>query len=456
MSSKNKDLTVGKPSKVIFRFCLPLFASIIFQQLYNLADSYVCGRFVGENALAAVGNSYEITLVLIAFAFGANIGCSVIVSRLFGAKEYGKVKTAVYTALISVGVLCATLMLLSFAFGNTLLGIIHTPADIFADSKLYLDIYILGLPFVFFYNLSNGIFSALGDSKTPFIFLACSSIANIILDVLFTTRFVGFFRNGVAGVAWATFICQGISCILAVIYVIMRMAEIKPEGKTKVFSAPLLWDMTKIAVPSIIQQSFVSVGNIFIQSFVNPFGTGVIAGYAAAIKLNNLVVTSLTTVGTGISNFTSQNIGARQVKRIKEGYKAGLKLVLYLVIPFMLLYFFFGKYLILFFLNNPSEDALSTGIIILRIVSPFYYLIASKLIADGVLRGAGTMREFMFTTFMDLFMRVVIAWILSRTSLGSLGIWISWPFGWATSSTMSIFFYFKARWIKFNNLDPNS
>ena len=210
----NKDLTVGKPDAILWRFCLPLFFSAIFQQLYNIADSFVAGKFINNDALAAVGNSYEITLIFLAFGFGCNIGCSVIVSELFGEKSYNRLKTAVYTTFISCGILCAALMLLGFLFTDGLLSLIKTPENIFADSKLYMDIYLLGLPFIFFYNVSNGIFSALGDSKTPSIFLTCSSFANIAVDIYF----VAVLKLGVAGVAWATFLCQGISCILAVIF----------------------------------------------------------------------------------------------------------------------------------------------------------------------------------------------------------------------------------------------
>ena len=157
----NRDLTVGEPQKVLWRFCLPLFGSIIFQQLYNIADSFVVGKFVGENALAAVGNSYEITLIFIAFAFGCNIGCSVIVSRLFGEKEFGEMKTAVHTSLIATGVLCGVLMLFGLFGCGWLLRLINTPSEVFADSMLYLDIYVWGLPFLFFYNVNLIILLAL-------------------------------------------------------------------------------------------------------------------------------------------------------------------------------------------------------------------------------------------------------------------------------------------------------
>lgn len=439
----NKDLTVGKSSTVLWKFCLPLFGSIIFQQLYNIADSFVAGKFVGESALAAVGNSYEITLIFIAFAFGCNIGCSVIVSQLFGGKKFSQLKTAVYTTLIAGGVLCAVLMAIGMLFCTDLLRWIHTPDNVFADSELYLDIYILGLPFVFYYNIATGIFSALGDSKTPFWFLACSSLGNVAVDILFVT----VFKMGVSGVAWATFLCQGISCVLAVAFVFFRLQKIKTDTRPKVFSWQLLGKIAAVAVPSILQQSFISVGNILIQGIINSFGSAVMAGYSASIKLNNLVITSLTTLGNGISNFTAQNLGAGKLLRIKEGFQAGLKLVWILCVPLTFLYVFAGKYLVYIFLDNPSGTAMDTGVALLRILAPFYCVVAAKLVADGVLRGAGRMRQFMAATFTDLILRVVLAKVLSGY-FGVIGIWIAWPIGWSVATVLSLLFYVRGNWKK--------
>ena len=439
----NRDLTIGKPSTVLWKFCLPLFGSIIFQQLYNIADSFVAGKFVGEDALAAVGNSYEITLIFIAFGFGCNIGCSVIVSRLFGAKQYKDLKTAVYTTLIASSVLCVALMLAGLLLGQPLLHLIRTPENVFADSWLYLEIYIWGLPFVLFYNVATGVFSALGDSRTPFIFLACSSTANIFMDILFVTAF----DMGVAGVAWATFICQGISCVLAVLFVFKRFVKIKTEGKICVFSWALLKDISIIAIPSILQQSFISVGNIIIQGIINGFGSGVMAGYAASVKLNNLVITSLTTLGNGISNFTAQNLGAEKPKRVKEGFRVGVKLVWIICVPLVLLYLFAGKYLVYAFLDTPSDAALSSGITFLRILSPFYFVVSLKLVSDGVLRGAGMMKKFMIATFTDLILRVILAKVLS-IPFASTGIWLAWPIGWIIATILSVIFYRTGKWKK--------
>ncbi|MCI8442169.1 MAG: MATE family efflux transporter [Provencibacterium sp.] len=439
----NVDLTCGKPSRVLFRFCLPLFGSILFQQLYNLADSLVAGRFIGEQALAAVGNSYEITLIFIAFGFGCNMGCSVIVSQLFGGKRFSELKTAVYTALIATGVLCLLLMSGGLLFCTRLLQAIHTPEDILADSRLYLDIYIWSLPFVFFYNVATGIFSALGDSKTPFCFLAASSTANIGMDILFVTAF----QMGVAGVAWATFLCQGVSCLLAVLFVWKRLAAIADEeqGPVPIFSWNLFFRIARIAIPSILQQSFISVGNILLQGIINTFGSGVIAGYSAAIKLNNLVITSLTTFGNGISNFTAQNVGAGKMERIRAGFSAGLRLTWGICLPLFLAWFFAGKLLLRVFLEDPSGLAMQTGLDILHILSPFYFVIGTKLIADGVLRGAGRMNAFMVSTFTDLILRVSLAKLFSL-SLGAAGIWLAWPVGWTVAAILSLLFYRRGGW----------
>lgn len=437
----NKDLTQGKPETALIRFSIPLLGSILFQQLYNIADSLVAGKFIGENALAAVGNSYEITLIFIAFAFGSNIGCSVIISQLFGAKRMTELKSAVNTTLIACGVLVAALTLFGFIFCPSLLRLINTPEDIFADSLLYLNIYVGGLVFLFFYNIATGIFSALGDSKTPFYFLAASSTANIFMDILFVTSF----DMGVSGVAWATFLCQGVSCVLSLLALFKRLKTIKCDEKPKLFCPDLLNRITRIAVPSILQQSFISIGNILIQSVINGFGTGVVAGYAASIKLNNLVVTCLTTLGNGMSNFTAQNIGAGKMERVKQGHKGGLMLCYALCVPVFIFYFFFSKTAMNIFIDSASPDAMNSGIMFLKIVSPFYFAVATKLLTDGVLRGAGAMKHFMVATFTDLILRVALAYLLP-IKFGFVGIWLAWPIGWVIGTAMSYVFYLKGVW----------
>ncbi len=435
----NKDLTIGNPQKVLWTFCLPMFGSIIFQQLYNIADSLVAGKFIGEHALAAVGNSYNITLIYIAFAFGCNMGCSVVVSQFFGTKDFKNMKTSVYTALTASAVLCAALMAFGFLSCDLMLRLMKTQKEIFDDSALYLNIYILGLPFLFFYNIATGIFSALGDSKTPFLFLAASSTANILADILF----VKTFSMGIAGTAWATFVCQGISCICSVLLILKRLSAIAAGPDVCLFSWNLLKKLSIIAIPSILQQSFISIGNIMIQGCINGFGVSVAAGYSAAVKLNNLVITSFTTIGNGMSNFSAQNIGANQFLRVKEGFRGGIKLVWILCLPLCLLYLCFGKYLLLLFMDSSSEQALHTGQQFLFILSPFYFVVSVKLIADGILRGAGAMKQFMVATFSDLALRVILAFLFSGILDAAIGIWLAWPVGWCIGTGISICFYQK-------------
>lgn len=442
--ASNKELTAGKPLPMLIKYSLPLIGSVIFQQLYNLADSFVAGRFVGENALAAVGNSYEVTLIYLAFAIGGNIGCSVVVSQFFGAKRYNELRCAVTTALIACAVLCAVLMGLGFIFTPALLRLIKTSETIFGDSLLYLNIYTAGLFFTFFYNISTGLFTAMGDSVTPFIFLAASSTANILVDILF----VKIFANGVAGVAWATFICQGISCVLAMIFLIRRTRSIHVDeaDRMPLFSWSILRRITAVAVPSILQQGFVSVGNVIIQGVINSFGTSVTAGYTAAVKINNFIINSQMSVANGMSAFTAQNIGAGKPDRVREGVKSCVAINLVLSIVGIAVCMLGGEFVVGLFMKDKTSEALDIGTNFLRIIMFFYPVVSAKLIADAVMRGSGTMKLFMLSTFSDLLLRVVLAIILSKALGNVVGVWYAWPIGWTLSTVLSFIFYASGAW----------
>ena len=440
----NKDLTEGRVAPILIKFALPLLLSMVFQQLYNIADSLVAGKFISEEALAAVGNSYEITLIFIAFAFGCNMGTSILVSQFFGAKRYDDVRLAITTSYISTFVLVVVLTICGILGTDGLLSLINTPQEIFADSALYLDIYIYGLVFLFFYNLATGVFSALGDSRTPFVFLAISSTANIFMDILFVT----VFSMGVDGVAWATFICQGVSCILANAVLVKRISSMtKGLEKGRLFDRRMFFKFIYLAVPSILQQSFVSVGNILVQTIINSFGSAVIAGYSAAIKLNNLVITSTTTLANAVSSFTSQNIGAAKYERVVSGWRVGIAFTECMLIPIILLFTLGADLVLRIFLDDVSSLAMATGRSFLLIVAPFYLVVAIKNISDAVLRGAGDMKPFMADTFIDLLLRVGLSWLFS-SYWGTVGIWLSWPVGWSVATVISIFFYLSGHWKK--------
>ncbi len=442
------DLTKGKTSKVILYFSLPLFISVIFQQMYSIADSVIAGRFAGEAALASVGASYPITNIFNAIAVGCNIGCGVVISQLFGAGKYKKVKTAVYTSLISSLVISVVLTVLGIMLTPSLMKLINTPEDIFTDSALYLKIYIAGFTFLFLYNIANGVFASLGNSKIPLYFLIFSSVTNVVLDYVF----VAYFNMGVSGVAWATFIAQGIAGVMSVLTLLYHLKSLKTDEKAEIFSFEMLKSISKISIPSVLQQSFVSVGNVFIQGEINSYGSAVIAGYSAAIKLNTFAVNSLVTFGNSVSSFTAQNVGAMQYKRIKEGFKSGAVLSIITAIIFSVVYVVFSETLIgVFMEGDKSVLALTTGKQFLIIVEPFLCFIGFKVVCDGVLRGTGNMKYFMFATFADLVLRVILAFIFSHF-FGAVGIWLSWPIGWGLAVVLSFAFYKKViRFLEIRN-----
>ncbi len=431
------DLTVGKPSAVLWRFTVPMFISVIFQQMYSIFDSAIAGRFAGEDALAAVGASYPITMIFMAVAMGCNVGCCVVISQYFGAKNYEQVKTAAFTTIISSTVLSGILTIFGILFSGRLMQVINTPDNVFADGTLYLKIYIGGLVFLFLYNVCTGIYTSLGDTKTPLYFLIGSSVGNIILDYVF----VAVFKWGVSGVAWATFIAQGVACILSLINLKRKISCIKTAQKPAMFSVKMLRRVTLYAVPSILQQSFVSVGNIFVQYLVNGFGSSCIAGYSAAIKLNTFAITGFSTLSNGLSSYVAQNYGAGKLERIKKGYKSGIIMASIVAIPFIVCYFCLPETMLGLFLDEGGIKASEIGIKFLRIVSPFYIFVGIKIMSDGTLRGKGNMLGFMITTFSDLILRVILAFILSAP-YGSTGIWLSWPVGWLVSTLLSVVFVF--------------
>lgn len=432
------DLTKEHPNKTLWRFLLPMLFSVMFQQIYNIADSMIAGRFAGENALAAVGASYPITIIFMAFAVGMNLGASVVVSRLFGAEDRGGVKRAVTTAFLSSMVLGIILTLFGYFFNHQMMRWIRTPQNIMADGVLYLKIYIFGIIFLMLYNVCTGVFTALGDSKTPLYFLLGSSAGNIILDYIFVAKF----QWGVSGVAWATFIAQGVSAVLALVTLLGRLQKFAGKEKQPWFDKKLFAQIMAIAIPSILQQSVLSVGNLFVQGIVNQFGSAVVAGYSGAIKLNTFAINIFMTLGSCLSSYTAQNIGAGKKERIPLGFRTGVKLSELTALPFVILYFIFSRQMMGLFLGAESVEAISVGMAFLKIVSPWYFMIVIKLMTDGIIRGSGAMVYFVVATVPDLILRIGFALILTK-SFGSTGIWMAWPFGWIVATTLTLIFYRK-------------
>ena len=434
------DLTKEHPDKTLWRFWLPMMFSVAFQQIYNIADSMIAGRFAGEDALAAVGAAYPITVIFMAFAVGMNLGASVIVSRLFGAGDRKGVKRAVTTAFVSSLSLAVILTVYGYFFCRNMMEWIHTPQNIMQDGVLYLKIYVFGLIFLMLYNVCTGIFTALGDSRTPLWFLLGSSAGNIVLDLLFVAKL----HWGVAGVAWATFIAQGISAVLALVTLLVRLQKFAGTERVPLFDRKLFVQILAIAVPSILQQSVLSVGNLFVQDIVNRYGSAVVAGYSGAIKLNTFAINIFMTLGSCLSSYTAQNIGAGKQERIPMGFRTGLKLSELTALPFVVLYFGLSQQMMGLFLNAESSAAIHAGVMFLRIVSPWYFMIVVKLMTDGIIRGSGAMIYFVIATIPDLILRIGFALMLSPR-FGSTGIWMAWPFGWIAATVLTIIFYRKVK-----------
>lgn len=436
------DLTVGNPFQILIRFSLPMLISMIFQQMYNIADSVIAGQFISVDALAAIGAAYPATVLFLAVATGASVGCSVVVSLRYGQKDIAGVKSAVYTAFISLTVLALLLTGLGFVIMKPLLRIIGTPTMIFHSSLLYLYVYLAGVLFVFLYNTANAVFNALGDSRTPLYFLIFSSVLNVALDLIF----VLFIKCSVMSLAWATFLAQGVSSILATVTLLRRVRRLETDEPVRYFDRGLLPSMTSVAVPSICQQSFVSIGIFLVQGIINDLGAVTVAAFAAALKISTFACTLINTLPTALTSFASQNIGAGRIDRAQEGLKCSIWIAEGLIVVINLIFFLFGGQLIGAFVNGAYQtEVIEQGTQFLRIVAPFYALIGIKNSCDSVLRGGGVMGQFMATTFTDLALRVLFSYFFAK-SLGFYSICWAYPFGWIFGTLLSVVYYKMGRW----------
>lgn len=435
MSQKKQlDMINGNPTSSLVLFTLPVILGNLFQQLYNIVDSIVVGRCVGGDALAAVGTSSSITFLFIAIATGSSIGSSVVISQLYGAKEIKEMMTSIYTAILSIIGIAIILTGIGLLFNESILEIMNTPAKLFEDAQVYLRIYFLGLLFLFLYNITNAVFNALGESKIPLFFLTFSSLLNIILDLIFVIQF----GMGVAGVAWATLISQALAAILSVTVLLVRLRKFcTPHEKIKYFDVASLSRMCKIALPTTIQQSIVSIGTVCVQSLVNTFGSVVMAGYAAATKIDNIAINPMVNIGNAVSTFTAQNIGASKPERVKKGYRAGIMMnAVICAILFLLVLFFGDKIIGIFMDHGESADSIRIGVRYIHVVSLFYFVMGFMNATNGVLRGSGDIRFFMVATLCNFFSRVVFAYVLSRF-IHENAIWWSIPIGWAIGLIIS-------------------
>lgn len=444
MASKQKiNMIEDPPGKTLLRFAVPIIIGNLFQQFYNMVDSVIVGRFVGEEALAAVGASYAVTNVFIAIAIGGGIGSSVVISQYYGARQTGKMKTSVSTALVNFAAVGLFLSIIGTIFCGRILGGLHTPENVIEDAGVYLRIYFYGLPFMFLYNIMSSIFNSLGDSKTPLKLLIFSSVFNIILDLILV---VGFHR-GVEGVAVATLAAQGLSAVLSFFILVGKLRDYEEPWLEK-YSRTIAWRMTRVAVPSIIQQSIVHMGILLVQSVVNGFGSSVLAGYTAGMRFESICIVPMIAAGNAVSTFTAQNMGAGKPERVKEGYHAGLKIVVTVAAALILIFQFAGTGLLTLFLDpETGKTAFETGLAYLHFEAFFYVMIGSKSCTDGVLRGSGDVAVFTFANLVNLGIRVWFAHVFAPV-IGVQAVWYAIPMGWTANFVISYIWYRTGRWKK--------
>lgn len=439
---KERYLIEYTPIKAIWLFSIPLIIGNFFQQTYTMVDSMVVGRYVSEDALAAIGASYAFTNIFIWLASGGGIGASVIVSHYFGEKKYRKMKTSIYSALICFLVLSIILAAIGLIVGREIMTLLRTPESVLDDAMVYLNIYFCGLPFLFMYNIISSMFNAVGKSKIPLYFLIFSSLFNIVLDI-YLVREVGF---GIAGVAIATLVAQGISAIIsfiALLIIIRRFYDGSINEKTALFSTEESVKMAKIAFPSIIQQATVSIGMMLVQSVVNTFGAQALAGFSAAARVEGFIAVPWGAFNNAMSTFTAQNLGAEMKKRVREGYIATNKLIIIFGIGFFIaLNLYAGDIIKLFLGNNISDMAYSVGTGYITFLGYCSYILGFKMSTDGMLRGAADTKAFTIANFVNLGLRVMISFTFAPI-YGVAFVWIASPIGWFANWLISYLHYRK-------------
>ena len=431
------------PWKALLIFSIPMMLGNLFQQLYTMTDSVIVGRFVGENALAAVGASYSLTSVFISVAIGGGVGSSVLVSRAFGARRYDELKTTVNTSLVSFLVLSLLLSFFGYIFSTPIMNALNTPDNIHEEAVMYLRIYFLGLPFLFMYNILSSVFNALGRSKIPLYFLIFSSLLNVALDLFM----VAVLKMGIAGAAWATLIAQGVSACLSFAVLIRNLAEFEGRART-VFDKRIFKNMTGLAIPSILQQSTVSIGMMLVQSVVNSFGSQVLAGYSAGMRIENIATVPMVSIGNTMSSYTAQNLGAQMSGRVKEGYHVSYIMVIFFAIVTCLILELFPVPLINMFIGaEGTAKAYQTGVDYLRFMGWFFAIIGFKMATDGVLRGGGDVKVFTSANLVNLSTRVIFSFALAPV-VGVAAVWYIVPVGWFLNWMISLIGYKKGIWKK--------
>ncbi|MEG2928627.1 MAG: MATE family efflux transporter [Oscillospiraceae bacterium] len=424
-----KDFTQGNPAKVIFSFALPMLIGNIFQQLYSTVDSIIVGNFVGKNAIAAVGGTFSIQFLILSLAIGFTTGMSVVISQVYGARDFDKLKRAFSTGFIFIAFLSIALGLIGLLITKPLLVMLDTPAVIMKDSFTYLAIMFLGFPALFLYNMYAAVLRAVGDSKTPLYFLIVATLVNIVLDIVFV---VGF-GMGVEGAAIATLIAQCVSGILCHLYIGKNVEIFKLSREDLVFDKEILRAIIKYGFPAAIQQSILSLSFLAVQRFVNFFGEDMIASFSVVNKIENFVTMPMMNIAMALSMFAGQNIGAGEVKRAQNGVKETMKMQALFCIAVFIVLPMIAPILISMFGLGKDAEVMRIGTMAIDFCAKYYFIFAAFQTLNNFHRGVGDASFSMFATLCMIFVRIPITYIMVYVlQLGEISIWMGMIIGWST------------------------
>lgn len=438
-----KDMTKGSPTKLIFYFALPMLLGNLVQQLYTMIDAVIVGKFVSVDALAAVGATGAINFFMLSLIIGLMSGIAVVVAQYFGYKDYNKLKDVIATASISVFIAGIIFTIIGLVTAKPLLLLLKTPANIMDDSVTFLTTLFWGILPMSLYNGTAAILRALGNSITPLLFLVFSSIVNIILDFIF----VVFLPFGVQGAAFATVCSQIIAAVLCMLYAYRHVPFMRIEWSRMKIHPSLLKEMIRIGLPSGLQGSFISIGNMALQSLINGFGATVVAAYTAASRIDSLTYQPGIAFGAASSTFAAQNVGAGKLARVKQGLYAGLKVVTITSIVITILVQLFAKQFLLLFVDKNEQHVIEVGMSYLLIVSLFYVVVGILFVVRETLRGTGDAIVPLMMGIFELVSRLAIGFMLAKV-MGYTGLWWATPVAWVTATALGLIRYRSGSWKK--------
>lgn len=442
-TSTINDMTIGNPTKLIIRFMIPMCLGNIFQQFYNIVDSIVAGQFIGVTALAAIGSTGSLMFFVTGWLSGLSSGFAILVSQWFGARQYDRMRHYVAMSVYLAGG-CALLMTAAFLLLNEpILRLMNYSPDIMPDVKAYMAIIYAGLIVTAAYNSLAAFLRALGDSRSPLYFLIISAVINVVLDIVFIVTL----GMGVEGCAYATVIAQAISALLCFGYILKKFPILHLKKADFKISIRSLWHLLALGIPMGLQFSITAIGTIIVQGAVNVYGEVYMAGFSAAGKLQNMIVTVFTAFGATIATYVGQNRGAGKMDRVRQGVRRTQVMIFAWSVITMIVLYFFGKYMTWLFISPSETDVINVAVLYFHTVFWCYPFLGSIFLYRNTLQGMGYGMVPMLGGIFELAARsVIVMFVAGRTSF--MGVCLADPAAWiaALIPLVPYYFYVMRKW----------